>query len=80
MIRYGESIRFTSREVEEFRNIGLDLSDAKNQQNVEQALGAWAELIACERPGLLEKIARAMAEAKGPRGADSSATGASDEA
>lgn len=45
MIRYGESIRFTSRELEEFRHIGLDFSDARGQALVEQALRTWAELI-----------------------------------
>lgn len=67
MIKYGESIRFTSHELEEFRHIGLDFSEAKCQAGVEQALRTWAELIAHERPDLLEKIAQAMAEARGLR-------------
>ena len=67
MIRYGESVRFASNELDEFGHIGLDFSDAKSQAGVEQALRRWAELIAHERPDLLEKIARAMAEAKGLR-------------
>lgn len=65
MIRYGDSIRFTVAEVDEFRRFGLDMSDVKNQRSVEQELSRWAQIVACERPDLLEKIARAMAEAMG---------------
>ena len=65
MIRYGGSIRFTSHELDEFRDIGLDLSDAKDQATLEQELSRWAHLIARERPDLLGKIADAMARAKG---------------
>lgn len=65
MIRYGESIRFASHELEEFREIGINLNDVKDQRELEQELGRWAELVARERPHLLEKIARAMVEAKG---------------
>lgn len=72
MIRYGDSIRFTSHELEEYRKIGFDLSDAKNQKKLEQELRRWTELIARERPDLLEKIAHAMAEAKGIRVVDTS--------
>jgi hypothetical protein len=67
MIRCGESIRFTSHELKDFRRIGLDFSDVKSQARVERALRTWAEVIAHERPELLDKIVRAMAEAKGLR-------------
>ena len=65
MIRSEKSVRFTAAEVDEFRQFGLDMSDVKNQADVEQELSRWAQLVAQERPDLLEKIARAMAEAKG---------------
>ena len=65
MIRYSQSIRFASHEVEEFRHVGLDLSTATSDAHVAQALRAWAQLIALERPDLLVKIAPAMADAKG---------------
>jgi hypothetical protein len=65
MIRSEKSIRFTAAEVDEFRQLGLDMSDVKNEANVEQALNRWAQLVARERPDLLERIAQAMAEAKG---------------
>ena len=68
MIRYDESIRFALHELEEFRKIGFDLSNVKSQRMFEQELGKWVELVSRERPDLLEKIARAMAEAKGLRG------------
>ena len=79
MIRLGESIRFTSQELQEFRSVGLDFSDAKSQAHVEQALRIWAELLAQERADLLEKIVRAMAEAKGLRPAERAAGAAFDE-
>ena len=65
MIKSEKSIRFTAAEVDEFRRFGLDMSDVKDQGNVEQELARWAQLVITERPDLLEKIARAMAEAKG---------------
>lgn len=80
MIRYGRSIRFTPRELQEFQCIGLDFSDAKSQAQLERALRTWAELLAQERPDLLEKIARAMVEAKGLRADEISVTAALDRA
>jgi hypothetical protein len=57
--------RFTPTEVEEFRQIGLDLSEATHQDDVEQELSRWAHTLADERFDLLEKIVSAMAKAKG---------------
>ena len=64
MLRYGQSIRFASHELEELGSIGLDLGDVKNQRKLEQELGRWAELVARERLDLLQKIVRGMAETK----------------
>ena len=55
MIRSGNSARFTPTEVEELRQVGLDLGAVKCQNDIEQD----------ERFALLEKIASAMAKAKG---------------
>ena len=65
MIRSGNSARFTPTEVEEFRQVGLDLGAVKSQNDVEQEVSWWAYTLADERFALLEKIASAMAKAKG---------------
>jgi hypothetical protein len=65
MIRSGNSTRFTPNEVEEFRQVGLDLVDVKCQNDIEQEVSRWAYTLADERFDLLEKIAWAMAKAKG---------------
>jgi hypothetical protein len=65
MIRSGNSARFTPTEVEEYRQVGLDLSRVRYQPDVEQEVTRWAHTLADERWELLEKIAAAMAKAKG---------------
>lgn len=65
MIRSGNSVRFTPNEVEEFREVGLDLGDVKGQNDIEQEVSRWTHTLADERFDLLEKIASAMAKAKG---------------
>jgi hypothetical protein len=65
MIRSGNAARFTPTEVEEYRQIGLDLGGVRHQDDIEQEVSRWAHTIAVERFDLLEKIAAAMATAKG---------------
>ena len=65
MIRSADSVRFTPNEVEEFRQVGLDLGDVECQEDIEQEVSRWAHTLADERFELLEKIALAMAKAKG---------------
>jgi hypothetical protein len=65
MIRSGNSARFTPTEVEEFRQIGLDLSKVRHQDDIEREVSRWAHTLADERFDLLEKIASEMAKAKG---------------
>ena len=67
MIRSGNSTRFTPNEVEELRQVGLDLGDVKCQNDIEQEVSRWAHTLADERFELLEKIASAMAKARGLR-------------
>ena len=64
MIRSGRAARFTPTEVESFRQVGLELGDAKCQAGIEQEVSRWAHTLADERFDLLEKIAVAMAKAK----------------
>jgi len=65
MIRSDNLTRFTPTEVEEFRQVGLDLSNVECQNDIEQEVSRWAHTLADERFELLEKIALAMAKAKG---------------
>lgn len=65
MLRAGHSLRFTPAEVEVFRKIGLDIGGARTQDDLDQALAQWASTLAEERPELLDRIATALAQAKG---------------
>lgn len=65
MLRAGNALRFTPDEIEDFRKLGLDFDGARTQNDIDQALARWADTLNDERPDLLEKIAAAMAKAKG---------------
>ena len=65
MLRADKSLRFTPDEVDEFRSLGLDFEGVRTQDDIEQALAAWAGTLADERPDLLDKIVSEMAKVKG---------------
>ena len=65
MLRAGDALRFTPDEIEDFRKLGLDFDGARTQDDIDQALARWADMLNDERPDLLEKIAAAMAKARG---------------
>ena len=65
MLRAGNALRFTPDEIEDFRKLGLDFDGARTQDDLDQALTRWADTLNDERPDLLEKIAAAMAKARG---------------
>ena len=65
MLRAGDALRFTPDEIEAFRKLGLDYDGARTQNDIDQALARWADTLNDERPDLLEKIAAAMAKARG---------------
>lgn len=65
MLRAGHSLRFTPTEIDELRRVGVDVDGARTQDDLDQALARWAGTLADERPALLDKIASALAEAKG---------------
>ena len=67
MIRLGNSARFSPHEVDEFRQVGLDMGEVKHQEDIEQELSRWAHILADERFDLLEKIALEMAKANGAK-------------
>jgi hypothetical protein len=65
MLRAGDALRFTPDEIEDFRKLGLDFDGARTQDDLDQALARWADTLNDERPDLLEKVAAAMAKARG---------------
>ena len=65
MLRAGDALRFTPDEIEDFRKLGLDFDGARTQDDLDQALARWTDTLNDERPDLLEKIAAAMAKARG---------------
>jgi hypothetical protein len=65
MLRAGDALRFTPDEIEAYRKLGLDFDGARTQDDIDQALARWADTLNDERPDLLEKIAAAMAKARG---------------
>ena len=65
MLRAGKALRFTPREVDGFRQVGLDFEGARTQDDVDDALDRWVRTLAGDRPDLLDKIAVAMADAVG---------------
>lgn len=65
MLRAGDALRFTPDEIDAFRKLGLDFDGARTQDDLDQALARWADTLNDERPDLLEKIAAAMAKARG---------------
>ena len=65
MLRAGDALRFTPGEIEAYRKLGLDFDGARTQDDIDQALTRWADTLNDERPDLLEKIAAAMATARG---------------
>ena len=67
MIRLGNSARFTPHEVDEFRQVGLNMGSVKHQKDIEQELSRWAHVLADERFDLLEKIALELARANGAK-------------
>jgi hypothetical protein len=67
MLRAGNSIRFTPDEIEEFRRIGIDLQGTRSDADVEAAVTQWVDTLLDERPDLLDRIATAIAHAKGER-------------
>ena len=65
MLRAGDALRFTPDEIDAFRKLGLDFDGARTQDDIDQALARWTDTLNDERPDLLEKIAAAMAKARG---------------
>ena len=65
MIRDGDLLRFTPDDIDEFRLVGLDATGVRTVGDFETAVAKWCNLLEEVRPDVLEKFARAMAEARG---------------
>jgi hypothetical protein len=64
MIRLGNSARFALHEIDEFRQVGLDMSNVTHQKDIEQQVSWLAHTLADERFDLLENTASAMAKSR----------------
>ncbi len=64
MIRDGDLIRFTPDEIDLFRSVGLDATSVRTIEDFGAAVERWCALLEEARPDMLEKIARAMAQAR----------------
>ena len=65
MIRNGDLLRFTPDEIDEFRSAGLGVAHVRTVEDFGAAVATWCDVLDKVRPDLLEKIARAMADARG---------------
>ena len=54
-------------EIDEFRSLGLDFEGVRTRDDIEQTPTTWAEVLADERPDLLNTIVMEMAKATGVR-------------
>ena len=67
MIRNGDLLRFTADEIDEFRTAGLDVAHVRTIEDFGAAVATWCDVLDKDRPDLLEKVAHAMAEARGAK-------------
>ena len=67
MLQSGLSIRFTAAEIQELRELGIDLSGVKSSDDFAAALEPWLQALADVRPDLFDRIASEIPAAKGIR-------------
>jgi hypothetical protein len=67
MLRFEKKIRFTAAEIQEARKLGLDLAGVKSEAEYSNAVIELITTLEHERPALLEKIAKALAERTGKK-------------
>lgn len=65
MVTYGRQVRFTQAERENARNLGIDLTSVRTLDQYSGAIAQLVRILEADRPELLEKIARALAEETG---------------
>ena len=65
MLKAGRSIRFTSAEVADLAELGIDISGVKSANDFAMRLEPWLDALAHARPDLLRRIIGEIAAAKG---------------
>lgn len=65
MLTSGKQIRFTIDEVESARQLGIDLASVRTTMQYSDAIVRLIGELEANRPELLEKIARALADKTG---------------
>jgi hypothetical protein len=65
MLQFNDQVRFTASEIEQARQIGIDLTKVKTMTDYSDAMLDFITTLERERPELLEKIARAVAARTG---------------
>ena len=65
MLQSSEQLRFTAAEIEQARRLGIDLAGVKTKADYSNAVTELITTLEHERPDLLEKIAKALAERTG---------------
>jgi hypothetical protein len=61
MLKFKNQVRFTASEIEQCRQIGIDLAGVKTNVDYSKAVIELITTLERERPELLEKIFRAVA-------------------
>ena len=65
MIGAGDLVRFTPDEIGQFRSVGLSATGVRTIEDFGAAVAKWCDLLQEVRRDVLEKLARAIAEARG---------------
>lgn len=53
-------MRFTAREIEAFRALGIDAGQMRTDDDFARVFGEWLGILADQRPDLFDKITQAM--------------------
>jgi len=67
MLQSETQIRFTPAEIQEAKSLGIDLAGVKSKDDYSKAVIRLVTTLEQERPSLLEKIAKALAEKTGAK-------------
>jgi hypothetical protein len=67
MVTWGRQVRFSSAERNSARRLGIDLTSVRTLDQYSEAIARLVRILEVDRPELLEKIARALAEKTGRR-------------
>lgn len=67
MLQSGTQIRLTPAEIDEARDLGIDLAGVKSKDDYAKAVIRLVTTLEQECPSLLEKVAKALAEKTGAK-------------